>query len=188
MNRADLAFPSMGGEARVRLESRSLDASALERLAQATRARIDAIEAGLSRFRPGSELNALNADPRAAVPVSSLLRETVAAARWAAERSDGLVDATLLGELERHGYQASWDPARRADVDEALAAPPPPPPAGPPPRRGPAPPPRRRAGPAAWRVADRLRIDEHGRVARPPGVRLDPGGLAKGIAADLAGA
>jgi len=105
MNLADLAFPSMGGEARVRLESRSLDASALERLADGTRARIDAIEAALSRFRPGSELNALNADRRSAVPVAGLLRETVAAALWAAERSGGLVDATLLGELERHGYQ-----------------------------------------------------------------------------------
>jgi FAD:protein FMN transferase len=172
MNRADVAFPSMGGEARVRLESRSLDAPALARLAEATRARIDAIEAALSRFRPGSELNALNADPRSAVPVSGLLRETVAAARWAAERSGGLVDATLLGELERHGYHASWDPRCRADVDEALAAAPP----------------RRPAGPAAWRVTDRLRIDEHGRVARRPGVRLDPGGLAKGMAADLAAA
>src|SRR3954465_4817316 len=111
MNRADLAFPSMGGEARVRLESRSLDAPALERLAQATRARIDAIEAALSRFRPGSGLSAPTAAARAAVPVSGLLRETVAAARWAAERSDGLVDATLLGELERHGSQGPRDPA-----------------------------------------------------------------------------
>src|SRR4051794_32011300 len=162
----------MGGEASVRLESRSLDAPALERLAERTRARIDAAEAALSRFRPGSELNLLNADPRTAVPVSPLLRETVAAAIWAAERSGGLVDATLLGELERHGYEATWDAARRADLDAALAA-------------APA---RRPAGPATWRVADRLATDDHGRVAREPGVRLDPGGLAKGMAADLAAA
>jgi thiamine biosynthesis lipoprotein len=172
MSRADVVFPSMGGEARVRLESRALDTPALERLAEQTRARIDLAEAVLSRFRPGSELNRLNADPRTAVPVSPLLRETVSAAIWAAERSGGLVDATLLGELERHGYEASWVPARRADLAAALAAAPP----------------RRPAGPAAWRVAERLAIDEHGRVLREPGVRLDPGGLAKGMAADLAAA
>ena len=95
----------MGGEAVVRLESASLDRAALERLADGVHARVETVEAVLSRFRPGSELNALNADPRRAVPASPLLRRTVAAANWAAERSGGLVDATLLGELERHGYE-----------------------------------------------------------------------------------
>ena len=135
-------------------------------------ARVESVEAALSRFRPGSELNALNADPRSAVPVSPLLHRTVAAAAWAAERSGGLVDATLLGELERHGYEDSWDAARRADIDEALAAAPP----------------RRPAGPARWHGEHRLALDELGRVARAPGVRLDPGGIAKGMAADLAAA
>ena len=172
MNRADLAFPSMGGEARVRLESASLGAPELERLAAAARVRIDGIEAALSRFRPESELNALNADPRPAVPVAPLLGRTVLAARWAAERSGGLVDATLLGELERQGYEASWDGRRRADIGEALAA-------------APA---RRPAGRAAWAVHERIALDGDGRVVRQPGVRLDPGGLAKGMAADLAAA
>ena len=115
MARVDLTFPSMGGEAVVRLESASLDRAALEQLAEGVRARVDTVEAALSRFRPGSELNALNADPRSAVPASPLLRRTVAAANWAAERSGGLVDATLLGELERHGYEelVGRDPPRR---------------------------------------------------------------------------
>ena len=121
---------------------------------------------------PASELNALNADPRPAVPVSALLRRTVAAANWAAERSGGLVDATLLGELERHGYEASWDAIRRADLDAALAAAPP----------------RRPAGPARRPDEGALTIDAEGRVVRAPGVRLDPGGIAKGLAADLAAA
>lgn len=109
MTRVDLTFPSMGGEAAVRLESAALDRPALERLADGVHARVETVEAALSRFRPGSELNELNADPRHAVPASPLLRRTVAAANWAAERSGGLVDATLLGELERHGYEESWD-------------------------------------------------------------------------------
>jgi thiamine biosynthesis lipoprotein len=172
MTSVDLTFPSMGGEAMVRLESAALDRAALERLADAVHARVETIEAALSRFRPDSELNALNADPRSAVPASPLLRRTVAAAAWAAERSGGLVDATLLGELERQGYEDSWDAGRRADIEAALAAAPP----------------RRPAGPARWHGEHRLALDELGRVARAPGVRLDPGGLAKGMAADLAAA
>jgi thiamine biosynthesis lipoprotein len=172
MTRVDLAFGSMGGEAAVRLESELLGKADLETLAETVRARIDTVEAALSRFRPGSELNAFNADPRPAVPGSPLLRRTVAAAAWAAERSAGLVDATLLGELERNGYEDSWDASRRADIDEALAAAPP----------------RRPAEPARWHGEARLAIDERGRIARAPGVRLDPGGIAKGMAADLAAA
>jgi thiamine biosynthesis lipoprotein len=172
MTRVDLMFPSMGGEAMVRLESATLDRAALERLADRVHARIETVEAALSRFRPGSELNALNADPRPAVPGSPLMRRTVAAAAWAAERSGGLVDATLLGELERHGYEDSWDPRRRADIEAALAAAPP----------------RRPAAPAPRHQERRLGIDAAGRIVRTPGVRLDPGGIAKGMAADLAAA
>jgi FAD:protein FMN transferase len=172
MARVDLTFPSMGGEAVVRLESAALDRATLEQLAAGVRARVDTIEAALSRFRRGSELNALNADPRASVPASPLLRRTVAAANWAAARSGGLVDATLLGALERHGYEGSWDATRRADIDAALAAAPP----------------RRPARPARWHGEGGLTIDPEGRVARTPGVRLDPGGIAKGMAADLAAA
>jgi thiamine biosynthesis lipoprotein len=172
MARVDLTFPSMGGEAVVRLESASFDRATLEQLAAGVRARVDTIEAALSRFRPGSELNALNADPRAAVPASPLLRRTVAAANWAAARSGGLVDATLLGALERYGYEGSWDATRRADIDAALAAAPP----------------RRPARPARWHEEGGLTIDAEGRVVRTPGVRLDPGGIAKGMAADLAAA
>jgi thiamine biosynthesis lipoprotein len=172
MTRVDLVFPSMGGEARVRLESVLHDQAELEALAGGIHSRIEAVEAALSRFRADSELSEFNRDPRSAVPASALLRRTVAAARWAAERSDGLVDATLLGELERAGYVESFDPARRADVVEALAAAPP----------------RRPAAAAAWRVANRIGLDEERRIVRAPGVRLDPGGLAKGMAADLAAA
>jgi thiamine biosynthesis lipoprotein len=170
MTRVDLVFPSMGGEARVRLESASHDREALGGFAGAVHVRIEEVEAVLSRFRPDSELSALNRDRRPAVPASPLMQRAVAAARWAAERSGGLVDATLLGELERAGYEASWDAARRADLDEALAAAPP----------------RRPAGRAGWRLEERLGLDDLGRVIRAPGVRLDPGGLAKGMAADLA--
>jgi thiamine biosynthesis lipoprotein len=172
MTRVDLAFPSMGGEASVRLESAVHDAAELEALADGIHSRIEAVEAVLSRFRPDSELSRLNRDPRPAVPASALLRRAVAAGLWAAERSDGLVDPTLVGELELAGYRDSFDPARRADVDVALAS-------------APA---RRPAAPAMWRVADRIWLDDEQRVVRAPGVRFDPGGIAKGMAADLVAA
>jgi thiamine biosynthesis lipoprotein len=172
MTRVDLAFPSMGGEARVRLESALHDERELEALADGIHSRIEAVEAALSRFRPDSELSRLNADPRAAVPASGILRRAVAAAVWAGERSGGLVDATLLGELELAGYAEHWDPAGRADVADALAWAPP----------------RRPAAPAAWRIQDRIGLDGERRVLRAPGVRLDPGGIAKGMAADLSAA
>src|SRR6185295_1071740 len=99
MTQIDLAFPSMGGEARVRLESVLYDEAELTALADGIHTQIEAVEAALSRFDPDSELSRLNRDPRPAVPASPLLRRAVAAALWAAEASDGLVDATLLGEL-----------------------------------------------------------------------------------------
>lgn len=172
MTSIDLAFPSMGGEARVRLESALHDEGELEALADGIHSRIEAVESVLSRFRPDSELSRLNADPRAAVPASAILRRAVAAAVWASERSGGLVDATLLGELELAGYAEHWEPANRADVADALAWAPP----------------RRPAAPAAWRIHDRIGLDGERRVLRAPGVRLDPGGIAKGMAADLAAA
>ena len=58
--------------------------------------RLEDAERRLTRFDPGSELSRLNADPREEVPVSPLLARLVLAARWAGERSGGLVDATLL--------------------------------------------------------------------------------------------
>ena len=100
MTRIDLVFPSMGGEARVRLESVLHDEAELAALADGIHSQIEAVEAALSRFNPDSELSRLNRDPRPAVPASPLLRRAVAAALWAADYSDGLVDATLLGELE----------------------------------------------------------------------------------------
>jgi len=63
----------------------------------------------LSRFDPDSELTALNHDTRTEVPASPLLQAAVTAGLWAAERSGGLVDPTLVRELERVGYESSFD-------------------------------------------------------------------------------
>ena len=142
-------------------------ARALDRIADS----LVALHDTLSRFRPESELSRLNRDPRRAVVVSPLLRVAIAAALDAARASGGLVDPTLLREIERAGYEESRIGHRPEPLAAALAAAPPRHPAAPRPEE-------------AWRYV-RLHGDT---VVRPPGVALDLGGTAKGLAADLAGA
>lgn len=122
-----------------------------------------------SRFDPSSELSALNDDRREHVPVSAMMVRFVAAALDAAELTGGLVDPTLIGELEEAGYAAGLGSLGTVD-DELSGLRPAPRAAGPDPR-------------ARWRdvAADpRARI-----VARPVGLRLDSGGIAKGMFGDV---
>ena len=170
MIRVDHRFASMGGTARITLESGSHPESVLERHASAIHAVIADTEAALSRFRTDSELCALNRDARPAVPASPLLRHLARSVRAAGARSGGLVDATLLDELERQGYTTARAGAAPASLDAALAAAPR----------------RRRARPHPARAHAGVGVDARGRVVRPPGVRIDSGGLGKGLAADLA--
>ncbi len=140
-------------------------------MAAAIEADVIEFDRTLSRFRPESELSRLNRDPRSAVPASELLRAAVRAGIGAAERSGGLVDPTLLTEIERLGYGASAPKLQKAPLPEALAAAPP-----------------RRAATAMvdarWRSIEVL--DDPGEIRRPPGVQFDTGGTGKGLAADLA--
>jgi FAD:protein FMN transferase len=168
--RVDHRFASMGGIARVTLESAGHGEAPLERHAGAIRAVIEDVEAALSRFRADSDLTALNRDPRPAVPASPLLRHLALAVRSAGARSGGLVDATLLGPLERQGYTTSRAGVAPAKLDEALAAAPP----------------RRPARPHPSRAHAGVGLDARGYVVRGPGVRLDSGGLGKGLAAGAA--
>jgi len=124
----------------------------------------------LSRFLPGSELSRLNRDPRPTVPADAQLIELAAAAREAGEMTGGVVDATLLEQIEAAGYRDSL----RGRLDTPSSALPM---AGPP------------AGPSSaggWRE---LSVDRAaGTITRPPGVTIDSGGVAKGLLADRVGA
>jgi thiamine biosynthesis lipoprotein len=131
------------------------------------RRRLLACHARFTRFDSRSELSHLNADPRVEVPVSAAMAHFAQAALDAAALTGGLVDPTLLDEVERAGYTGA--PGSQLPLAEALAMAPP----------------RRRAWPhpeARWR---RVEVDERA-IRRPPGVALDSGGL-KGFFADLAG-
>ncbi|MBS1868813.1 MAG: FAD:protein FMN transferase, partial [Actinobacteria bacterium] len=164
----DVTFPCMGCEFRLLVGAPGAAAAAV-----AARTRLEALDARLSRFRPDSELSRLNADPRETVPASPPLRATVRAALLAAERTGGLLDPTLVGALERAGYASSLAGATPGPVAEALHSAPP--------RR-----PARACPQAPWRA---VRVDdEAGTIVRPPGLRLDSGGVGKGLAADLVAA
>lgn len=121
----------------------------------------------LSRFLPGSGLSRLNGDPRATVPVEPLLLDLAEAAVRAGRLTGGVVDATLVGEIEAAGYRKSLG-SRPGSGPEATPVPDP----------GPAAPSRARAWEAI--VVDRAA----GTVSRPSGLRIDSGGVAKGMLAD----
>lgn len=122
-----------------------------------------------TRFSPDSELSRLNADPRATVPVSPLLARLSAAVADAGRASGGLVDGTLIGAVEAAGYtETLHGPA--VPLADALAG-------------APA---RRPAGPSPHARWASIEVDHaRGTVTRAPGVRLDSGGLAKGLFADV---
>jgi FAD:protein FMN transferase len=159
------SFECFGGRCAVRVTDPDQPAA----VAAAEAARHTLLEAHrtLSRFDPDSELSHLNRDPRRTVPVSPLLRQLVAAALNAGLRSGGMVDATLVDEIEACGYGESRDFSVGAAAVHLAA------------RSGPAAPSPR----AGW---CELAVDERaGTVSRPPGLRVDPGGIAKGLMADL---
>jgi len=165
-----LAFDCFGSTCAVHVRGDGPLGTARE-AAELARLRLLAGHRRFTRFEPGSELSRLNADVRDAVPVSAAMARFVAAVRTAAQRSGGLVDATLLPQLVGAGYArdiATPVPLRFA-LDHA-------------PARRPA-----HADPAArWRE---LSVDRFARVVRRPvGLTVDSGGIVKGLLADLLGA
>jgi thiamine biosynthesis lipoprotein len=124
-----------------------------------------------SRFLPDSELSRLNGDPRETVPVRPLMARLAQAVRDAGLLSGGLVDGTLVGELERAGYAHDLPRPTLALASALQLAPA-----------------RRPAGAAPARRWQELDVDfQAGTIARPPGLMLDSGGLAKGLFADVLG-
>jgi len=173
MSEHDITFDAMGSHVRLLIGEPGPGMAPAAEAAEEARRTIAEFDAALSRFKPESELCALNADPRERVPASELLRAAVRAGLEAAERSGGLVDPTLVGEIESAGYVAS----RAGMRGEPLAAALPEAPARRPARPNPA---------ARWRGFEV--DDEAGTIARPPGVRFDTGGAGKGLAADMVAA
>ncbi|HTU87052.1 MAG TPA: FAD:protein FMN transferase [Solirubrobacteraceae bacterium] len=121
-----------------------------------------------SRFQADSELARLNANPAEIVHVSAMMRRVVEAAIRAAESTGGLVDPTLLDQIEHAGYDGHFDQPGLPLIDALAQAPA-----------------RHPGGPSSQQNWRSVRTDRRtSTVTRPPGVRIDPGGIAKGVFAD----
>jgi thiamine biosynthesis lipoprotein len=104
------------------------------------------------------------------VPASPVMRDFVRAVLAAAHETGGLVDATLLAEVQEVGYDGDLGAQLPLELALALA------------------PPRRPASPRSDSHWPEISIDDRrGTVTRPLGVLFDSGGLAKGLFADLLG-
>jgi thiamine biosynthesis lipoprotein len=123
----------------------------------AGRARVDQLEQRWSRFLPGSEISRLNALAGHAVAVSA---DTVALVERAVEAwrfTGGTFDPTVLGDMLRAGYDRTFDEVRE----------------------------RPGSGVSDLFVAcTDIEIDGDA-VRLPEGTGFDPGGIGKGLAADL---
>lgn len=128
-------------------------------LAEAARDRLVDLETLWSRFLPGSEISRLNAAGGRSMDVSGETIRLVTTALEAWSRTAGAYDPTVLGDVLRAGYTVSFDtlPAVAAFADTEL-----------------------RIGARGIRVDF---IDQT--VGLPPGVGFDPGGIGKGLAADM---
>jgi thiamine biosynthesis lipoprotein len=139
-----------------------LPESQAEMGAQIVRTLFSEWEQTLSRFLPESELSQLNQQAGTPVAVSDLFYDVLATALTAAQATEGVYDPALLDQLVQLGYDRTFDdlPVDRFD----LIIP------GEPGGR--------------WRG---IKVDPIRRqVTLPSGIKLDFGGIAKGMAVDAA--
>jgi thiamine biosynthesis lipoprotein len=157
-----IKFYAMGCQMLAILESEHPQAA--ERLAEVP-AWFEVWEQSLSRFRPNSELNQLNAHPGESIEVSEVMWQVLLAALNAYRKSNRLVSPTILPALETAGYDRSFDQLGAAVSGGGVA--------------------QRVAIPAD--ALEAIELDKHKRTVRiPSGMRLDFGGIAKGWAAHQA--
>ncbi len=137
---------------------------AIEREARRVLRRIEAWADGLTRFDASSELSRLNTDPRRSVSVGPTLAAVIDWGRAAEVLTDGIVDIAMLdarlaaeaGDMDATGRDRAATP--RLHV-------------------------RPSSGSRSWSLA---RGPRRTVVVRPPGLRLDLDGVAKGWIADRA--
>jgi thiamine biosynthesis lipoprotein len=129
-------------------------------LTEQARERLDELERLWSRFRPDSEVSLLNAAGGRAMEVSSETIRLVSTAVEAWSLTGGAYDPTVLGDVLRAGYTVSFErlPAMPGPLAHSQL--------------------RIGAGGIRVNAVDRT-------VELPLGVGFDPGGIGKGLAADM---
>jgi len=163
-------FDCFGGTATIHV--RATNTAASEEAADLAREQLLDAHYRLSRFNAESELSRLNRDPRSEVPASPLMLALADAVAQAGSHSGGLVDGTLVDAIERAGYRRSLEGDPPITLEAALASQADRAPAQPHPDR-------------LWRAIGISEADAT--VIRPPGIKIDSGGIAKGLIADLVG-
>lgn len=146
-------FRALGSSCRIVVEAGS------EEIAEAAEELVHALERRWSRFRPDSEVSALN---RAAGRVTVVSPETyhlVSVAVQAREATAGLFNPLMLQQLRANGYRRPWDEGLPVPTGEPV-------------------------GPAVDEPI--VLYPEIGAVLLPEGCGFDPGGIGKGLAVDLA--
>ena len=120
---------------------------------------LERLEHAWSRFDPTSELCALNSSPGWTVGVTPRLMTALVAAQQAWSETAGRFDPTVLDALEAAGYDVTFAALPRSGLLRA-------------------------SGPSAGLGA--VVLDPAApTITRPPGLRIDLGGIGKGLAADL---
>jgi thiamine biosynthesis lipoprotein len=119
------------------------------------RDRVEDLERRWSRFRPDSEVSRLNASGRASVSAETFDLVVRALDGW--RRTGGRFDPTVLGDVVRAGYDTTFAEVGGRDGASPL---------------------RRDAGGIVTYAATRT-------VRLPPGTGFDPGGIGKGLGADV---
>jgi len=128
--------------------------------AENARRRLEELERRWSRFLPRSDVSRLNASPEAMIVVAPDTVRLVTTMQHAWRATGGRYDPTLLGAVNAAGYSTSVDGSGRASSR-----------------------PRGRSGGAG---VDDVRVHECAPlVSVPAGIGLDPGGIGKGLAADI---
>ncbi|HLI05280.1 MAG TPA: FAD:protein FMN transferase [Ktedonobacteraceae bacterium] len=119
-------------------------------------------EQALSRFLPQSELSRLNERAGTTTAVSDLLYSVLETALTAAEATRGVYDPTLLDQLVQVGYDRTFDALPVVSIDKIVSE---------------------RPG-GGWRG---IHMEpKYQGVTLPVDVKLDFGGIAKGMAVDAA--
>ncbi len=181
---SDLSFKAMGCQSRVVVngaDHEGLATWAVDRIAQ--------LESMWSRFRPDSEISALNRNPGQMTSVSPETFALIERAIEAWEVTGRRFDPTMLTELVEHGYDrthtelappkaASWQPvggapsagptglSRLRPASDLLA--------------------ESEVGPRPEsRAGEIVLVPALPAVMLPEGVSIDPGGIGKGLAADI---